>query len=181
MSTLSAETHSVEETVALGRALGELLQPGDVVALVGPLGAGKTYFTKGIAAGLGVADTAKVVSPSFVLVREHLGRGHGVGTRLRHVDAYRLRHPRELTELGAEELFDEMGVTVVEWADRFPPGTIPAVLEVQLSHVSPTMRELRFTARSERGMELVSALRRVRQLTDTREAPPPLTRAEGEA
>jgi len=168
MSTLSVETHNVEETVALGQALGRLLQPGDVVALIGPLGAGKTYFTKGIAAGLGVADTAQVVSPSFVLVREHVG-----SCRLRHVDAYRLRHPRELTELGAEELFDESAVTVVEWADRFPPGTVPAALEVRLSHVDPTRRELRFTACEERGVELVSALRRAL------EAQPPLTKAGG--
>jgi tRNA threonylcarbamoyladenosine biosynthesis protein TsaE len=169
-STLSVETHSVEESVALGRALGGLLQPGDVVALVGPLGAGKTYFAKGVAAGLGVADTAKVVSPSFVLVREYEGRagpqsgrprgGRPVGIRLRHVDAYRLHHPRELTELGAEELFDEAAVTVVEWADRFPEGTIPAVLEVRLSHLGPTAREVRFSALGERGVELVSALRR---------------------
>ena len=184
MSTLSVETHSVEETVALGETLGRLLQPGDVVALVGPLGAGKTYFTKGIAAGLGVADTAQVVSPSFVLVREHVGRPQGpgaqrVGIRLRHVDAYRLRHPRELTELGAEELFDESAVAVVEWADRFPPGTVPAALEVRLSHVDPRRRELRFTscrapALRARGVELVSALRRALR------AQPPLTEGEAE-
>ncbi len=155
MSTLSVRTQSVEETVALGQVLGELLAPGDVVALVGPLGAGKTYFTKGIALGLGVAGSPPVVSPSFVLVREHLGR-----CRLRHVDAYRLRHPRELIELGAEELFDEAGVTVVEWADRFPEGTVPVTLEVRLSHVGAADRDIVLRGRSRRGEELSDALRR---------------------
>ena len=159
--------------MALGRALGGCLRPGDVVALVGPLGAGKTYFAKGLAAGLGVADTARVVSPSFVLEREYEGR-RGVGIRLRHVDAYRLRHPGELTELGAEELFDESGVTVVEWADRFPEGAIPAVLEVRLSHVSPTTRDVQFSGLGERGAALVSALRSLL------EAHRPLTGGGGE-
>jgi hypothetical protein len=62
--------------------------------------------------------------------------------------------------VGAEELFDEAAVTVVEWADRFPEGTIPAVLEVRLTHLGPTAREVRFSALGERGVELVSALRR---------------------
>ena len=153
MSTLSVRTQSVGETVALGQVLGEVLAPGDVVALVGPLGAGKTYFTKGIALGLGVADSSQVVSPSFVLVREHVGR-----CRLRHVDAYRLRHPRELMELGAEELFDEAGVTVVEWADRFPVGTVPATLEVRFSHAGVQDRQIVLSAESERGQELIESL-----------------------
>jgi len=145
----------VDETVALGRALGELLGPGDVVALVGPLGAGKTYFTKGIAVGLGVEDPSQVTSPSFVLVREHRAR-----CALRHVDAYRLRHPRELIELGAEELFDEASVTVMEWADRFPQGTMPVTLEVRLTHAGPTDREVVLSAANQRGEELLEALRR---------------------
>ena len=154
MSTISVETHSVEETVALGRALGELLGPGDVVALVGPLGAGKTYFTKGIALGLGVEASSQVTSPSFVLVREHAGR-----CLLRHVDAYRLHHPRELVELGAEELFDEAGVTVMEWADRFPPGTVPTTLEVRLNHAGPEDRSIVLSAADGRGKELLRSLR----------------------
>ncbi len=157
MSTISVETHSVEETVALGRALGGVLGPGDVVALVGPLGAGKTYFTKGIALGLGVEESSQVISPSFVLVREHKGR-----CVLRHVDAYRLHDPRELVELGAEELFDEAGVTVMEWADRFPPGTVPATLDVGLSHVGLQDRSIVLSARDGRGEELLRSLRQDR-------------------
>jgi len=139
--------------VALGRRLGEALEPGDVVALVGPLGAGKTYFTKGIALGLGVADAKAVVSPSFVLVREHLGR-----CLIRHIDAYRLTDASELVEIGAEELFDELGVTVVEWADRFPPGEVAATLEVRFEHAGPTERRLTFIPRDERGECLVEGM-----------------------
>ena len=157
MNTISVETHSVEETVALGRVLGELLGPGDVVALVGPLGAGKTYFTKGIALGLGVDESSQVISPSFVLVREHAGR-----CVLRHVDAYRLHHPRELIELGSEELFDEAGVTVMEWADRFPPGAVPTTLDVRLSHVGLQDRSIVLSARDGRGEELLRSLRQAR-------------------
>lgn len=154
MSTLSVKTRSADETVALGRRLGRRLRPADVVALVGPLGSGKTCFTKGIASGLGLEDPDRVTSPSFVLVREHRA-----SVLLRHVDAYRLRHPCELVELGAEELFDEAGVTVIEWADRFPPGTLPATLEVRFSHAGPTEREILLRAQSPRGEELIAGLR----------------------
>ena len=156
MSTLSVRTRSSEETVALGERLGELLAPPDVVALVGPLGAGKTYFAKGVARGLGLADVREVTSPSFVLVREHRGR-----YLLRHIDAYRLHTARELLELGAEELFDEKAVALVEWADRFPQGTVPATLEVRFAHAGETEREIAFLPRSQRGEELVEAVKRL--------------------
>jgi tRNA threonylcarbamoyladenosine biosynthesis protein TsaE len=150
MSTRSVESGGVEETIGLGRRLGEALQPGDVVALTGPLGAGKTHFTKGIARGLGIADVSGVISPSFVLVREYLGR-----CALRHVDAYRLHDASELVEIGAEELFDELGVTVVEWADRFPADEVPATLTVQFQHEGPSTRTLTFVPRNRRGEELI--------------------------
>ncbi|HUW81323.1 MAG TPA: tRNA (adenosine(37)-N6)-threonylcarbamoyltransferase complex ATPase subunit type 1 TsaE [Phycisphaerae bacterium] len=105
---------SVEQTLAIGRGLGAALQNGDVLALIGPLGAGKTQLVKGIAAGLGVIDLRKVNSPTFVLVNEYQGRLH-----LYHIDVYRLRHGSELQALG----FDEMclasdAAVVIEWADR---------------------------------------------------------------
>ncbi|MCL6580068.1 MAG: tRNA (adenosine(37)-N6)-threonylcarbamoyltransferase complex dimerization subunit type 1 TsaB [Firmicutes bacterium] len=103
-------TTSEAETESLGAALGALLGPGDVVALTGPLGAGKTCLARGITRGLGAAERA--ASPSFTLVREYPGR-----LPVRHVDLYRLERA-DLADLGWRELFHGQGVAVVEWADR---------------------------------------------------------------
>ena len=100
-----------DQTLELGRRIGAAAEPATVVALIGPLGAGKTQLAKGIAEGLGV--TSVVNSPTFVLMNEHVGR-----MRLYHVDAYRLE---DATEASAAGLLDERqvdGVTVIEWADR---------------------------------------------------------------
>ena len=104
-------TDSPESTLELARALGQIARPADVFALIGPLGAGKTVFAKGIGEGLGVASV--VNSPTFILMNEHVGR-----LRLFHVDAYRLDDPADALTAG---LLDERlasGVAVVEWADR---------------------------------------------------------------
>ncbi len=95
----------------LGERLGRRLTAGAVVALVGPLGAGKTTLVRGIARGLGVGDA--VTSPSFILVREHQGR-----LRLFHWDAYRLSGPDDIDQLPFEEHIRGDGVVVIEWADR---------------------------------------------------------------
>lgn len=108
---LELPTH--DDTVALGRALGELLRAGDIVLLSGPLGAGKTVLVKGIAAGLGVPG--RVSSPTFVLARVHAAGSRGVG--LVHVDAYRLGGDVEqLDDLGIDTAVDEAAVAV-EWGD----------------------------------------------------------------
>jgi tRNA threonylcarbamoyladenosine biosynthesis protein TsaE len=101
-------------TIDLGHRLGALLFPGAVVALVGPLGAGKTQLTRGIAEGLGIADSRAVSSPTFVLIQEYEAR-----LPIYHFDAYRLR-AAEFGELGAHEYFQGNGVCLVEWADRVP-------------------------------------------------------------
>lgn len=99
------------ETRGIGRALGAAAPPGTLLALVGPLGAGKTEMAKGVAEGLGV--TSVVNSPTFVLMNEHAGR-----LRLFHIDAYRLDDPEEAVTAGLFEDRQAAGVTVVEWADR---------------------------------------------------------------
>jgi tRNA threonylcarbamoyladenosine biosynthesis protein TsaE len=111
---------SVAETESEGARLGSILVPGDVVALTGGLGAGKTVFVRGVCAALGV--DAPVSSPTFTLVHEYPGRGCSVY----HFDFYRIRSTAELSEIGfGEYLGDPRGICLVEWADRvaeFLPG-----------------------------------------------------------
>ncbi len=110
---------TAEDTQALGRAIAARLGPGDCLALVGELGAGKTTFVQGLAEGLGVSKRAS--SPSYLIVQEYPGP-----VPLFHVDAYRLSNAEELVEIGFEEYLTAGGVVAVEWADRvaaaLPPG-----------------------------------------------------------
>jgi len=106
--TRRRETATAEETLALGRELAAALRPGDVIALSGMLGAGKTTLVKGIAQGLDV--TEPVTSPTFTLIQEYEGR-----LPLYHVDLYRIKEAEELEDLGLEEYFYARGVTLIEW------------------------------------------------------------------
>jgi len=110
---LTLATHGPEETLELGRQLGHLLVAGDLVALVGDLGAGKTCLVQGIARGLDVPETSYVRSPSFVILNVHPGR-----CDLNHLDLYRIHSPAELEDLGYREIFYGEGVTLIEWADK---------------------------------------------------------------
>ncbi|MFG0283152.1 MAG: tRNA (adenosine(37)-N6)-threonylcarbamoyltransferase complex ATPase subunit type 1 TsaE [Phycisphaerales bacterium JB039] len=109
-------TDSARATADLGEALGAIVRPGDVLALIGPLGAGKTTLTRAIAAGMGL-DRRAVSSPTFVVVNEYAGAG---GPALVHVDAYRLTGADELDSVDWDRLIDPQAdaVVVVEWADR---------------------------------------------------------------
>jgi len=102
---------SAEDTIFLGKKIGALLQPNDVIALTGDLGAGKTTFVKGIAEGLGIQDY--VTSPTFVIINIHKGK-----LVLNHVDLYRLEDKNEIEDLGIEEYFKSGGVCMIEWAER---------------------------------------------------------------
>lgn len=105
---------SAEETTGWGESLARELRAGDVIALCGTLGAGKTQATKGIARGLG--SKAEVTSPTFTLVHEY----RDARLVVFHFDFYRIEQPGELISLGWDDFLDEGGVVVVEWADRFP-------------------------------------------------------------
>ncbi len=112
-------------TREIGKKLGLLLGPGDLVALAGPLGAGKTVFVKGMASGLGVEE--EVTSPSFNIVIEYRGRAP-----FYHVDFYRLGIESEAIGVGVEEYIYGEGVTAIEWADRFPNLLPPRRLDVRI-------------------------------------------------
>src|SRR4030066_1543587 len=101
-----------EDSLKIARALGEILVPGDVVALTGELGAGKTVFCKGVGEALGISP-ARIVSPSFTIVTEHPGRG-----ALCHVDVYRLSSEAEAHDIGLDEILSGDRVCVVEWAEK---------------------------------------------------------------
>ena len=124
-------TSSPEETQRLGRAIGEQARAGDVYLLSGPLGAGKTCLTQGIAWGLGVEGYAR--SPTFVLMTRHQGR-----LTLYHLDLYRIDHAQEAWDLGLEEQLYGDGVCAVEWADRaeevFPQDSLWIALDYVLDN-----------------------------------------------
>jgi tRNA threonylcarbamoyladenosine biosynthesis protein TsaE len=136
------DSASAEETAALGERLGALLEAGDVLLLDGPLGAGKTALTQGIARGVGVPPERRVASPTFTLVNEHPGR-----VPLFHLDLYRIEDPGELVEIGVEEALGPRGVAVVEWAERLGPAHTPRErLEIHIDITGPEARRLRFVA-----------------------------------
>ncbi len=109
-----ATTRSEEETFELARRMAAGFKGREVVLLTGELGAGKTVFAKGLAAGAGVAATDRVSSPSFTLVNIYEGR-----CRVFHVDLYRLEREADILDLGWEDFLGE-GIVVVEWAERLP-------------------------------------------------------------
>ncbi len=146
---ISAETHSPEETGSLGAAFASLLRPGDIISLSGDLGAGKTRFVQGLAAGLGV--TEHVTSPTFAIIKEYAtGR-----LPLYHFDVYRLDDPREMDGLGYEDYFFGEGVTVIEWGDKIP-GLLPNnALSIDIKRTDP--RQFSFNFRDVRWQGIVEA------------------------
>ena len=128
---------SPEETAAAGERLGARLGPGDVVALTGELGAGKTCFVQGLARGLGVTTAA--TSPTFVLVNEYRGR-----VPVHHVDLYRTQSLTELLDLGLEEMLDD-GVTLIEWADRCEALLPARTVRVHIDGVGDEPRRISIT------------------------------------
>ena len=137
--TISSETYrtdSPEATLDLGRRLAGRLGRGDCVALVGPLGAGKTALARGLALGLGLQDSRLVSSPTFVLVAEYPCR-----LPVYHLDLYRLGNPQlELADLGLDEMLAE-GVALIEWADRAGAALPRPHWRIEIGIIGPTSRQ----------------------------------------
>ena len=131
------ESGSVEQTMAVGTAVAEVARPGDLVALIGELGAGKTQFVRGMAAGLNI-EPMRVSSPTFVFLQEYDPVDSAGGSMvLAHVDAYRLAGTDDLASIGWEGDAEELrrgAVLVVEWADRIAGALGEDWLEVRLVH-----------------------------------------------
>ena len=149
---MSITTRESGETEAIAAALGEMLRVGDLVVLVGDLGAGKTTFAKGVARGLGV--TEPVTSPTFTIVQEYNGR-----VPIAHVDVYRLDRLQELHDLGFEEMLDAR-VVLVEWGDMIGPVLPGERLEVRLAMTDdPDERTIEFVASGPAWASRIDALR----------------------
>lgn len=145
--------------MALGEELGKRLRPGDVIALFGDLGAGKTTLTKGIAAGMGLPSD--VHSPTFTLIHEHPGP-----VPLYHVDLYRLSTEEEVERIGIDEYIYGNGVTVIEWADRMRSLLPTDRLDIDIrfeakrepTAESETIRELTFETGSPRMQSVIEEI-----------------------
>jgi len=152
-SSLRKLVSSLEETARLGQFLGSLLFPGSVVALIGPLGAGKTWFTRNIAQGLGLSTPDQVTSPTFVLIQEYAAR-----LPIYHFDVYQLKQLSEFEDLGSLEYLSGDGVCLLEWADRIAPLLPADYLRVEFELTGPNRRVITFTALGKRYRRLLFEL-----------------------
>lgn len=150
-------SRNAEQTRRLGARLGAHLQAGDVIALIGDLGSGKTVFAQGIGAGWGVTDP--LLSPTFVLIRRHTRPGNRV--HLYHIDLYRLETPEAIATLGLEDLLgQDHAICVIEWADRAPALLPEERLWVTLHHIDEQRRSLVFRAAGARHRALLDTFRK---------------------
>lgn len=147
-------SQSAEETHAIGRILGNALRAGDVVALIGELGTGKTHLTQGMARGLGVPEGYPITSPTFTLINEYPGR-----CTLYHLDVYRLIGSVDLEDMGYEEYFFGQGVTVIEWAEKIRDILPDSTLMIEMEYTDENSRDLVITGRDERMEVIIKSLK----------------------
>ncbi len=134
-----------EATFRLGEAIGRCLKKGDIIALSGDLGSGKTCFTQGLAKGLDVSAQYNVTSPTFTLLNEYPGR-----LKLSHLDVYRLSGAQDIEEIGYEDYFFGPGVIVIEWAEKIEQLVPDYGIWVFFRHLAENSREIIITGPKER-------------------------------
>ena len=152
-NSLEIISRSTEQTRRVGLRLGPLLRPGDVICLIGDLGAGKTTLVQGLAAGWGSLDP--VSSPTFMLVNMYRRADDAL---LHHLDAYRLSGPSEALDLDIDEMLFK-GSLVIEWADRIENALPSERIWVTMNWCGDTQRDLLFTAQGKRYQDLLAAFR----------------------
>jgi tRNA threonylcarbamoyladenosine biosynthesis protein TsaE len=136
---LTVTSKSAEDTIELGRRIGSQLKGGEVFAIYGPLGSGKTHLIKGIAAGAGAEDLRSVTSPTFVIVNEYKGR-----LDIYHIDAYRLKSLAEFEMLGFDDLCYPQSVVLIEWADKIEAAIRNiGCIRIELAHAGAHLRTIR--------------------------------------
>ena len=139
--TYNIVTDSPQETIELGRKIGLMLKGGEIIALTGQLGTGKTHLIKGIAKGAGAENSGSVNSPTFVIVNEYQGR-----LDIYHIDAYRLESIAEFEVLGFDDYCYPNSVVVIEWADKIESalGTINYI-RIELEHGGESTRKIKIS------------------------------------
>ena len=152
-TTIAYTSHSPEETRRLGEILGGLLNGGDLVALWGELGSGKTEFTKGLSRGLQVPGEYPITSPTFTIINEYQGR-----FPLYHFDLYRINNTLEVEELGYEEYIYGQGVTVIEWADKILDLLPKEYLMVRIKYLKHSLRNFELAARGSHYCDILKML-----------------------
>ncbi|MEE9912551.1 MAG: tRNA (adenosine(37)-N6)-threonylcarbamoyltransferase complex ATPase subunit type 1 TsaE [Deltaproteobacteria bacterium] len=149
------ESESAEQTFALGRAIGEKAGEGDVFALSGELGAGKTCFTGGLARGIGVGEDYAITSPTFTLINEYPGR-----CRLYHFDVYRLNQIDELDDLGYDEYMSGKGVVTIEWAEKIANALPIGTISINFIYIDENKRIIRISGPEKRIKDLIKDIKR---------------------
>ena len=131
-------SNSAEETIKLGRRIGEQLKGGEVIAICGVLGSGKTHLIKGIVSGAGGENSKEVTSPTFIIVNEYSGRFD-----IYHIDAYRLNSTEEFEKLGFDDICNSQSLVLIEWADKIE-SALEAIdyVRIELFHAGPTQRQI---------------------------------------
>ena len=151
--TMVIESRSPHETKSWGRRLASILEGGELLGLIGDLGAGKTVFIKGLASGLSLREE-DILSPTFTMIQEHHGR-----FPLYHIDLYRLEEAT-LDDLGLREYLFSEGVAAVEWFERLRGGGDMEFLSVRISYAGANLRRIEFSAVDSRHSQIISKLKR---------------------
>src|SRR5262245_15201461 len=155
--TWTVASNSSQQTMSLGRQLGRLVEGGEIIGLVGELGAGKTCFVRGFAKGAGVGKGAWVRSPTFTLINEYDGR-----VPVYHIDLYRIGGREQLEGLNLREYLYSDGVSLIEWFEYLPEDEVDEYLELKIVHGGDSTRELTFAAHGPRYESIVESLRKLK-------------------